>query len=60
MKASVIYDICIACASCTTVCPTGAIFMTDNGHAKVKYVDCIFCKSCIETCPVNAIEEKEV
>ena len=58
--ASVIYDGCIACETCTTVCPVGAIFMTENGHAKVKYSECIFCGSCIESCPVQTIEEKEV
>ena len=58
--ASVNYDDCIACTTCTMNCPTGAVFMTDEGHAEVKYSECIDCGACIEICPVSAIIENEV
>lgn len=58
--ASVVFDDCIQCHSCESVCPVDSIFITDYGYAKVDYSTCIFCKSCIDNCPVNAILEKEI
>lgn len=58
-NAFVITDNCIGCASCESVCPTGAIKVNDSGKA---YADetCIACGACVGVCPVQCIEIKEV
>jgi iron only hydrogenase large subunit-like protein len=48
------YDLCIGCAHCTGVCPTGAIHVED-GHPVLDPNRCIDCGRCYLACPVNAI-----
>lgn len=48
------YDLCIGCSHCTSVCPTGAIHVTD-GRPILNSNRCIDCGRCYLTCPVNAI-----
>lgn len=47
-------DLCIGCSHCTSVCPTGAIHVTD-GQPILNPNRCIDCGNCYQTCPVNAI-----
>lgn len=44
---------CIACASCTLVCPTKAVRVRD-GLARIKPELCIDCGACIRACKYNA------
>lgn len=48
------YDLCIGCAHCTGVCPTGAIHVED-GHPQLDPNRCVDCGRCYQSCPVNAI-----
>lgn len=52
--AHVISDECIACGTCESECPTGAISEGDD-----KYVidpdTCTDCGTCVDACPVEAI-----
>ena len=48
------YDLCIGCAHCTGVCPTGAIHVED-GHPHLNPNRCVDCGRCYQACPVNAI-----
>lgn len=48
------YDLCIGCAHCTGICPTGAIHI-ENGHPKLDPNRCVDCGRCYQACPVNAI-----
>lgn len=50
-KASIPYT-CRHCenAPCVTVCPTKALYRTDNG-VFVNYLRCIGCRQCIVACP---------
>ncbi|MCP4752126.1 MAG: 4Fe-4S dicluster domain-containing protein [Proteobacteria bacterium] len=45
-------ELCTTCETCTSVCPTGAITVTDSvstdGDA------CILCCACIKNCPSQA------
>ncbi len=46
---------CIKCMTCTKVCPSGAIKITEDKF----YIDlnkCIFCGNCTYYCPVKAIQ----
>src|SRR6056297_3083675 len=47
-------DICIGCAHCMNVCPTGALRVV-QGKAKLLAERCVDCGECYRACPVNAI-----
>lgn len=46
---------CIGCGACASICPVGAIKLT-NGKAKIDPQKCIKCGSCQMFCPVGAID----
>jgi Pyruvate/2-oxoacid:ferredoxin oxidoreductase delta subunit len=46
---------CIACGSCTKVCPKNAIVIENGSYAIVDHELCIGCRSCLKTCPALAI-----
>ena len=50
-----IVEACIKCKTCLSVCPTGAISITDN-EFKINLNKCIFCGNCAYYCPVKAIK----
>ncbi len=47
---------CLGYGSCVTVCPFGAIELTDNKLAKIHPDLCTGCGNCIEECPKKVIE----
>ena len=49
---------CISCGACVSICPVGAIKIT-NGKAKINPKKCIKCGSCAQFCPTTAIELKK-
>ena len=48
-------DSCIHCGKCASVCPSGAITMTD-GHPVWTKNKCLKCCGCLGRCPVSAIQ----
>jgi Na+-translocating ferredoxin:NAD+ oxidoreductase subunit B len=46
---------CLGYGSCTRVCPTGAIEITEHGLAVVHSELCIGCGACVNACPRNLI-----
>ncbi len=53
--AYVITDECLACGSCASECPAGAI---KEGDIYVISEECLDCGACVDTCPAGAIVEK--
>ena len=53
--AYVITDDCLACGTCASECPAGAIA---EGDIYVIGDDCLECGACVEVCPAGAIVEK--
>jgi anaerobic dimethyl sulfoxide reductase subunit B (iron-sulfur subunit) len=56
---------CYHCAepACVRSCPTGAMFVCEDGTVQHDDSMCIFCKTCVESCPYGAptpIEALEV
>ncbi len=47
-------DICIGCAHCMNVCPTGALRVRE-GKAQLYNERCVDCGECYRVCPVGAI-----
>jgi Na+-translocating ferredoxin:NAD+ oxidoreductase RNF subunit RnfB len=47
-------EICIGCAHCMNVCPTGALRVR-NGKAELYNERCVDCGECYRVCPVSAI-----
>ncbi len=52
--AHVITDECIACGTCESECPTGAISEGDDKYV-IDPETCTDCGSCVDVCPVEAI-----
>jgi len=58
----IISNRCIGCGSCSNVCPTNAIEITqyeDYKIVRIFYGRCIQCFMCVDTCPENAIIPRE-
>ena len=47
---------CIGCERCVVHCPPRALFLDENGKAKVKRELCIGCAECLLFCPTGAID----
>lgn len=54
--AQVIEKECVACGSCSLVCPKGAITVPKGICAKVDVAQCIGCGLCKKACPASVIE----
>lgn len=46
-------DMCVACGSCQSECPVGAISAGDV--YKIDPDTCVDCGTCVDVCPVGAI-----
>jgi len=53
--AYVITDECLACGTCISECPSGAI---SEGDIYVIGDACVECGACVDCCPAGAIVEK--
>ena len=49
-------EVCNACGSCASVCPTEAISEA-GGKYEISADDCIGCGICVGECPTDAIKE---
>jgi ferredoxin len=55
-KAKVLKELCVACGSCETECPIGAIKVVAGVFAKVDEDRCVGCSKCERVCPASVIE----
>lgn len=49
---------CIGCKLCVGVCPTEAIYVSEEKKAKIDIKLCLQCANCSNVCPENAINYK--
>lgn len=48
--------LCVACGTCISVCPLGAIEITDGVRARIDTSRCVGCGKCAKACPASVIE----
>jgi L-aspartate semialdehyde sulfurtransferase ferredoxin len=50
-------DRCIECTACTSICPTGALFVKrPEMRVSFNHEKCIACELCLPACPYKAME----
>ena len=50
------HDLCFDCGACVSLCPTGALYVTDDKSIELDENKCIYCKLCVPSCPVRALK----
>ncbi len=55
-KAHVNKKECVACGSCFSTCPLGAIDIVAGVFAEVDKNKCVGCSKCAKACPTSTIE----
>lgn len=55
-KPQVVKKNCVACGTCLSVCPVGAISIVGGVFAEIDQTKCIGCLKCLNTCPASTIE----
>ncbi|ADL06761.1 ATP-binding protein [Lacrimispora saccharolytica] len=50
---------CVACGSCVTTCPKGAIAIASGVTARIDKDRCIGCGKCARICPADVITIEE-
>jgi NAD-dependent dihydropyrimidine dehydrogenase PreA subunit len=49
-------DSCFDCGACLSLCPTGALYQTEDKSVKLDEDKCIYCELCVPSCPVRALK----
>jgi ferredoxin len=56
----VVNESCQPCRVCETVCPTGALKLTQGEVLTLEVEACIACPACVSSCPTGAVSLREV
>ena len=49
-------DSCFDCGACLSLCPTDALYLTDDKTVELDEDKCIYCELCVPSCPVRALK----
>lgn len=49
-------DSCFDCGACLSLCPTGALHLTEDRTVELDENKCIYCEFCVPSCPVRALK----
>ncbi len=49
-------DLCFDCGACLSLCPIGALYITDDKSVELDDNKCIYCGLCVPSCPVRALK----
>lgn len=47
---------CFDCGACISLCPTGALRLTEDYSIELDEDKCIYCEICVPSCPVRALK----
>jgi ferredoxin len=47
-------ELCTACGTCAPLCPTDAIYKTEDNKYQINANDCVDCQTCERVCPQKA------
>jgi len=49
-------DSCFDCGACLSLCPTNALYQTEDKSVELDEDKCIYCELCVPSCPVRALK----
>ncbi len=49
-------ELCFDCGACISLCPTGALRMTEDFSVELDEDKCVYCEVCIPACPARALK----
>lgn len=49
-------DSCFDCGACVSLCPSGALYQTDDKSVELDEDKCVYCELCVPSCPVKALK----
>ncbi len=52
-------DACIECGACISLCPTGALILTDDYSIELDEDKCVYCEACVPSCPARALKVRK-
>lgn len=47
---------CVHCGACVSICPTGALHLTEDFSLRLIEERCVYCGACVPACPFRALE----
>ena len=53
-------DACIECGACISLCPTGALQLTDDYSIVLDEDKCVYCEACVPACPTRALKVRKL
>jgi len=56
-RVKVDFEECIDCGACVSLCPTDALYMSEENRLEFAEDKCIACLLCVDSCPRLAIKE---
>ena len=49
-------DLCFDCGACLSLCPSGALYRTNDDSVELDEDKCVYCELCLPSCPVRALK----
>ncbi len=53
-------EACIECGACISLCPTGALQLTDDYSIVLDEDKCVYCEACVPACPTRALKVRKL